>query len=419
MSDSTATLSLEGKDYILPIIVGTEQEKAFDISTIRDVSGYVTLDSGYKNTGATTSKITFLDGELGILRYRGYDIAEVADMADFVETSYLLLYGELPSATQLEQFSQKLKENSDVPPEVAKMLKAMPSSMHPMAQLAAVTLSFSGFFPKDAAKPTDETIITLLAKFPTLVAMVMRNFQGLDFIAPDSTLDYVSNFLYMAFGKKATPAVVDAMDKLLILHGDHEQNCSTSTVRMVGSSNANIYASVSGGLCALWGPLHGGANQAVLEQLEAIEADGGDAMKFVNLAKDKTSGIRLMGFGHRVYKSFDPRAKIIKVACDNVLQELGGSNKKLAIAKQLEAAALSDEYFITRDLYPNVDFYSGLIYNALDFPTEMFTPLFALGRIPGWVAQWKEMKENKEPISRPRQIYMGNSIRTFIKIQDR
>lgn len=419
MSDSTATLSLEGKDYILPIIVGTEQEKAFDISTIRDVSGYVTLDSGYKNTGATTSKITFLDGELGILRYRGYDIAEVADMADFVETSYLLLYGELPSATQLEQFSKKLKENSDVPPEVAKMLKAMPSSMHPMAQLAAVTLSFSGFFPKDAAKPTDETIITLLAKFPTLVAMVMRNFQGLDFIAPDSTLDYVSNFLYMAFGKKATPAVVDAMDKLLILHGDHEQNCSTSTVRMVGSSNANIYASVSGGLCALWGPLHGGANQAVLEQLEAIEADGGDAMKFVNLAKDKTSGIRLMGFGHRVYKSFDPRAKIIKVACDNVLQELGGSNKKLAIAKQLEAAALSDEYFITRDLYPNVDFYSGLIYNALDFPTEMFTPLFALGRIPGWVAQWKEMKENKEPISRPRQIYMGNTLRSFIKIQDR
>ncbi len=419
MSDSTATLSLEGKDYILPIIVGTEQEKAFDISTIRDVSGYVTLDSGYKNTGATTSKITFLDGELGILRYRGYDIAEVADMADFVETSYLLLYGELPSATQLEQFSQKLKENSDVPPEVAKMLKAMPSSMHPMAQLAAVTLSFSGFFPKDAAKPTDENIITLLAKFPTLVAMVMRNFQGLDFIAPDSTLDYVSNFLYMAFGKKATPAVVDAMDKLLILHGDHEQNCSTSTVRMVGSAHTGLFASVSAGISALWGPLHGGANQAVIEMLELIEKDGGDVNKWVAKAKDKNDSFRLMGFGHRVYKNFDPRAKIIKKAADDLLEALGIEDKALDIAMQLEKVALEDEYFIERKLYPNVDFYSGIIYRALGIPTEMFTVMFALGRLPGWIAQWKEMRLKGDPIGRPRQVYQGAQKRDYIDIANR
>jgi citrate synthase len=419
MSDNSAKLILEGKEYILPVIVGTEDEKSFDIGTLRDDSGYVTLDSGYKNTGATTSKITFLDGERGVLRYRGYEIEDLAEYGDFVETTYLLLYGELPNAEQLKDFNNKFKANQDVPSDVLGVIKAMPTGTHPMAQLGAATLALSAKYGKDANKPTEDTFITILAKFPVLVAAVMRNYMGKDYIAPDKDLDFVNNFLYMAFGEKASGIVVDAMDKLLILHADHEQNCSTSSVRMVGSSNTNIYAAVTGGIAALWGPLHGGANQAVLEQLEAIEKDGGDAHKYVALAKDKTSGIRLMGFGHRVYKNFDPRAKIIKVACDNVLDELGGSNMKLSIAKTLEQEALKDDYFKSRNLYPNVDFYSGLIYNALGFPNEMFTPLFALGRIPGWVAQWKEMKENKEPIGRPRQIYMGEKPRAYVSLGDR
>lgn len=419
MAEDKIIISYDGKSSVCPVIVGTENEPAMDIANLRDETGLVTLDFGYKNTGATKSSITFLDGELGILRYRGYEIAELAEKSNFTEVAYLLLYGELPNATQLSDFNAKLQANSDVPQEVASVLKALPKGTHPMAQLGIATLALSGVYAKDAAKATDETVINILAKFPVLTAMVMRNSQGLDFIPNDKSLDYVANFMQMAFGKSSSAVVNEAMDKLLILHADHEQNCSTSTVRMAGSSNANVYASVAAGISALWGPLHGGANQAVLEQLEAIEKDGGDTAKFVAMAKDKTSGFRLMGFGHRVYKNFDPRAKIIKKSCDEVLNDLGITDKKLAIAMELEQAALHDSYFVDRKLYPNVDFYSGIIYNAIGFPTDMFTPLFALGRLPGWVSQWKEMKENKEPIGRPRQIYTGATTRPYKAVSER
>ena len=418
MSENKITITLEGKTTECPVLVGTENEYAINIDKLREDTGFVTLDFGYKNTGATTSKITFLDGELGILRYRGYEIADLAEKSNFTEVAYLLLYGELPNATQLADFNQKLKDNSDVPAEVAAILKALPKGTHPMAQLAAVTVVLSGVY-KDGAKLRDENYINILAKFHVLVAMVIRNSQGLDFVPNDKNLDYVANFLQMAFCKPASNVLIDAMDKLLILHADHEQNCSTSTVRMVGSSNANVYASVSAGISALWGPLHGGANQAVLEQLEAIEKDGGDTAKFVAMAKDKASGFRLMGFGHRVYKNFDPRAKILKKACDEVLEDLGITDKKLTFAVELEQAALNDDYFVSRKLYPNVDFYSGLIYQALGFPTDSFTTLFALGRLPGWVAQWKELKENKEPIGRPRQIYLGATVRPYTELSER
>ncbi len=419
MAEDKIIISYNGQSSECPIVIGTENEPAMDIANLRDETGLVTLDFGYKNTGATKSAITFLDGELGILRYRGYEIAELAEKSNFTEVAYLLLYGELPTSEQLNQFNAKLQSNSDVPAEIATLLKALPKSTHPMAQLAVATLALSGVYAKDAAKVSEETIINILAKFPVLVAMVMRNSQGLDFIPNDKSLDYVSNFMNMAFGKPSSAVVTEAMDKLLILHADHEQNCSTSTVRMAGSSNANVYASVSAGISALWGPLHGGANQAVLEQLEAIEKDGGDTAKFVAMAKDKASGFRLMGFGHRVYKNFDPRAKIIKKSCDEVLGDLGINDKKLTIAMELEQAALHDSYFVERKLYPNVDFYSGIIYNAIGFPTDMFTPLFALGRLPGWVAQWKEMKENKEPIGRPRQVYTGATVRPYSEVAAR
>jgi len=418
MSEEIVNITLGGKTTACPVIVGTENEYAINIDKLRADTGFVTLDFGYKNTGATTSKITFLDGEEGILRYRGYDIAELAEKSNFTEVAYLLLYGELPSSSQIADFNQKLKDQADVPAEVGAMLKAMPKGTHPMAQLAAVTVILSGVY-SDGAKLSDENYINILAKFPVLVAMVIRNSQGLDFIAADKNLDYVSNFLYMTFGKKASDVLVEALDKLLILHADHEQNCSTSTVRMVGSSNANIYASIAAGIGALWGPLHGGANQAVLEQLEAIEKDGGDTAKFVAMAKDKDSGFRLMGFGHRVYKNFDPRARIIKKSSDDVLSDLGVQDKKLTIALELEQAALNDDYFVSRKLYPNVDFYSGIIYNAMGFPTNTFTTLFALGRLPGWVSQWKELKENKEPIGRPRQIYIGANLRPYVELEKR
>lgn len=419
MAEEKIVISYDGKSTECPVIIGTENEPGMDISNLRDDTGLVTLDFGYKNTGATKSAITFLDGELGILRYRGYEIADLAEKANFTEVAYLLLYGELPNKAQLDEFNAKLQSLSDVPEEIGVLLKAMPKGSHPMSLLTAATIALSGVYTKDAAKATEETTLNILAKFPVLVAMVMRATQGLDFIPNDKSLDYLSNFMNMAFGKKPSPAVLEAMDKLLILHADHEQNCSTSTVRMVGSSNANIYASVCGGLGALWGPLHGGANQAVLEQLEQIEKDGGDTGKFVTMAKDKASGFRLMGFGHRVYKNFDPRAKIIKKSTDAVLNDLNINDKKLTIAMELEQAALNDAYFVDRKLYPNVDFYSGIIYNAIGFPTAMFTPLFALGRLPGWVAQWKEMKENKEPIGRPRQIYTGATVRSYPDIDHR
>lgn len=419
MADEKVIITLGGKSTECPVVVGTENEYAIDIDNLRADTGYITLDFGYKNTGATTSAITFLDGELGILRYRGYDIAELAEKANFIEVSFLLLYGELPTQSQLDEFKAKLQVHSDVPPEIAALLKAMPKGTHPMAQLIAANVALSGVYGKDSAKASEETIINILAKFPVLVAMIMRNTQGLDFIPNDKSLDYVDNFLHMAFGKMMSAVVIEALDKLLILHADHEQNCSTSTVRMAGSSNANVYASVSAGISALWGPSHGGANQAVLEQLEAIEKDGGDTAKFVAMAKDKNSGFRLMGFGHRVYKNFDPRAKIIKKSCDEVMDDLGVNDKKLSIALELEQAALHDDYFVSRKLYPNVDFYSGIIYNAIGFPTDMFTALFALGRLPGWVAQWKEMKENKEPIGRPRQIYTGHPLRSYVSVESR
>lgn len=418
MSEEIVNITLGGKTTACPVIVGTENEYAINIDKLRADTEYITLDYGYKNTGATTSKITFLDGELGILRYRGYDIAELAEKSNFTEVAYLLLYGELPTTAQLADFNQKLKDNSDVPTEIAAILKAMPKGTHPMAQLAAVTVVLSGVY-KDGAKLTEENYINILAKFPVIVAMVIRNSQGLDFIPNDKNLDYVANFLQMSFGKPASNVLTDAMDKLLILHADHEQNCSTSTVRMVGSSNANIYASISAGIDALWGPLHGGANQKVLEQLEAIEKDGGDTAKFVAMAKDKESGFRLMGFGHRVYKNFDPRARILKKSADDVLEDLGAAEKKLTIAMELEQAALHDDYFVSRKLYPNVDFYSGIIYNAMKFPTDTFTTLFALGRLPGWISQWKELKENKEPIGRPRQIYMGATLRPYVEVANR
>lgn len=418
MAEDKVTITLDGKTTECPIVVGTENEYAINIDKLRGDTGFITLDTGFKNTGATTSKITFLDGELGILRYRGYDIADLAENATFIEVAYLLLYGELPSPDQLKDFNQKLKDNSDIPAEAAVILKNMPKGTHPMAQLSALTVVLSGVYT-DGAKLTEENFINILAKFPVLVAMVIRNSQGLDYVPSDKNLDYVANFLNMAFGKPASSILIEAMDKLLILHADHEQNCSASTVRMVGSSNVNLYASISAGINALWGPLHGGANQAVLEQLEAIEKDGGDTAKFVAMAKDKNSGFRLMGFGHRVYKNFDPRAKIIKKACDQVLEDLGVTDKKLTIAMELEQAALHDDYFVSRKLYPNVDFYSGIIYQALGFPTDTFTTLFALGRLPGWVSQWKEMKENKEPISRPRQIYTGATLRPYIAVSER
>lgn len=413
MSENTVALVLDGKEIQLPVIVGSENEKALDISRLRDVTGYITLDTGYKNTGATKSSITFLDGEQGILRYRGYDIAELAEHAAFTEVMWLLLHGELPSKEELAGFESSLATKSLLPEGFSEMQKAFPASAHPMAQLASAICMLSGFHKGNLAEVNDENIHTILGNFASVCANIQRHSLGLPFIPSDPSKDYVTNFLTMAFGEEPDSVVVDAMDKLLILHADHEQNCSTSTVRMVGSSMANIYASVTGGITALWGPLHGGANQKVLEMLEAIHADGGNTQKYVAKAKDKDDPFRLMGFGHRVYKNFDPRAKIIKKACDSVLEKLGINDPILDIAKQLEEIALKDEYFIQRNLYPNVDFYSGIIYKAIGFPTGMFTVLFALGRVPGWVSQWKEMREHKEPIGRPRQIYTGHTLRPY------
>jgi citrate synthase len=419
MSENTVSLSLDGKEISLPVVIGTENEKALDIAKLRDETGYITLDTGYKNTGATSSGITFLDGELGILRYRGYDIAELAEKSNFVEVMYLLLNGELPTATELAAFESALSEKSVLPAGFEAVQKALPAQSHPMAQLASAVCMLSGFHDGALAAVTDENINTIIGNFGPLSANIQRHFLGKDFVPTDGGKGFVKNFLTMAFDEEPDEVVVDAMDKLLILHADHEQNCSTSTVRIVGSSHANIYASVTGGITALWGPLHGGANQSVLEMLEAIKADGGDIEKYVAKAKDKNDPFRLMGFGHRVYKNFDPRAKIIKKACDNVLDKLGVQDQSLDIAKKLEEIALSDEYFVSRNLYPNVDFYSGIIYKAIGFPTEMFTVLFALGRVPGWVSHWKEMRLRKEPIGRPRQVYTGATLRSYADLSGR
>ena len=424
-----AQIILDGKTYEFPIIVGSEGEKAIDISKLRDQSGYITLDLGYKNTGATTSAITFLDGEEGILHYRGYPIEQLAEKASFLEVSYLLLYGELPTAKELNDFENQIRYHSLVHEDMKHFFEFFPSNAHPMGILSAMVNSLSTFYPKSqdphrSMHDRMRTVVRLIAKMPTLAAISYKNNLGHPYMYPDNSLGYVENFLYMMYGLptepyKADPVVVDALNKLLILHADHEQNCSASTVRMVGSSQANLYSAVSAGIAALWGPLHGGANQEVIEMLETIRNDGGDIQKWVDKAKDKSDPFRLFGFGHRVYKNFDPRAKIIKKACDDLLKKLGVNDPVLDIAKQLEEIALKDDYFIERKLYPNVDFYSGIIYRAIGIPTRMFTVMFALGRLPGWIAQWKEMVENKEPIGRPRQVYTGPTKRDYVALKDR
>lgn len=419
-----AKLSYGGKDFELPIIEGSENEKAIDIAKLRAQTGLITIDPGFKNTGSTTSSITFLDGEQGILRYRGYRIEDLAEKSSFLEVAYLLIYGALPTQKEYEKFTRDITTHTLVHEDIKKILDGFPSNSHPMGVLSSLICSLTAFYPESLDPNRNEeavnlSIIRLLAKMPTFAAWAYKNEVGHPVNYPDNSLDYCSNFLKMMFALPAEkydvdPVVSKAMDQLLILHADHEQNCSTSTVRIVGSSQASIYASISAGINALWGPLHGGANQAVIEMLEAIKADGGDTKKFLNKAKDKDDPFRLMGFGHRVYKNFDPRARIIKKAADDVLSKLGVNDPVLDIAKELEHAALNDQYFVDRKLYPNVDFYSGIIYRALGIPTDMFTVLFAMGRLPGWIAQWKEMRENGEPIGRPRQVYTGETERDYV-----
>ena len=427
MSDN-ASLEYKGKKYEFPVIEGTENELAIDIKSLRNVSGMITIDPGYKNTGSCESEITYLDGEKGILRYRGYAIEELAEKADFLEVAYLLIFGELPNKQQLDKFYADIKEKSDVDEDVKKIVDSFPTKAHPMGVLSSLTSALTAFNPKSVNVDSEEdmynAIVTIMGKFPILAAWTLRKMKSKPYEYSDSSLGYVENILKLMFKKsseayKPNPIVVNALDRLLILHADHEQNCSTSTVRIVGSSHAGLFASISAGVSALWGPLHGGANQAVIEMLEAIKEDGGDTKKYMAKAKDKDDPFRLMGFGHRVYKNFDPRAKIIKKVADEVLADLGVVDPILEIAKGLEKEALEDDYFVQRKLYPNVDFYSGIIYRALGIPTEMFTVMFALGRLPGWIAQWKEMRLNKEPIGRPRQIYTGKNLRSFKPVDER
>ena len=428
MSDK-AELHYNGNVYQLPIVEGTQNEKALDISRLRGESGLITLDKGFKNTGSTESAITFLNGEEGVLKYRGYSIEELADKSSFVEVSYLLIYGELPTTIQLKSFQEEITNHTLVHEDVKSILDGFPSKSHPMGVLSSLVSSLTAFYPMSldpnrSASEVNGTIIRLLAKLPTLAAWSYKNRMRQPVVYPNNSLDYCSNFLRMMFALpteeyQINPVVAKALDKLLILHADHEQNCSASTVRIVGSSHASLYTSVSAGIAALWGPLHGGANQAVIEMLENIRRDGGDVEKYVARAKDKSDSFRLMGFGHRVYKNFDPRATIIKKAADDVLKELGVDDPVLDIAKKLEEIALNDEYFVARGLYPNVDFYSGIIYRALGIPTDMFTVMFAIGRLPGWIAQWKEMRENNEPIGRPRQVYTGYTSRDYVTIDKR
>ncbi len=423
-----AIIEIDGNKFELPVMVGSENETAIDISKLRDLSGAITYDPGYKNSGVCKSDITFLDGEEGILRYRGYSIEDLADKADFLEVSYLVIFGELPTREQLADFETNIRKYTLVNEEMKNIIDGFPKTAHPMGVLSALTSALTAFNPKvvnvENEKEMYEGICKTMGKFLVLATWTYRKSMGFPLNYYDNTIGYVENFMQLMFKLPtgpyaANPTVVAALDKLFILHADHEQNCSTSTVRMVGSSHAGLFASISAGVSALWGPLHGGANQAVLEMLEAIQKDGGDADKYLAKAKDKNDEFRLMGFGHRVYKNFDPRAKIIKKAADEVLAELGVDDPILAIAKRLEEAALVDPYFVERKLYPNVDFYSGIIYRALGIPTDMFTVLFAIGRLPGWIAQWKEMRVNKEPIGRPRQVYTGHPLRDFVKFEDR
>ena len=408
------------KTYEFPLVKGTENEIAIDIKSLRAETGLITLDPGYKNSGSCKSEITFLDGEKGILRYRGYSIEDLANKSSFLEVVYLLIFGELPTPEQLSKIEDEIREESLVDEDLKAILKSFPKGAHPMGILSSLTSALIAFNPSSVDVNSEaefhEAIIMILAKLPVLVSWTQRRVKGLPLVYSDDSLSYTENIAQMMFKKPnkeyiSNPTIVNALNKLLILHADHEQNCSTSTVRIVGSSHAGLFASISAGISALWGPLHGGANQAVIEMLEQIKMDGGDTKKFMAKAKDKNDPFRLMGFGHRVYKNFDPRAKIIKVAADEVLKELGVNDPILDIAKALEQEALKDPYFVERKLYPNVDFYSGIIYRALGIPTEMFTVMFAMGRLPGWIAQWKEMRLNKEPIGRPRQIYTGHNSR--------
>ena len=428
MSDNKVILNYDGNSYEYPIVESTIGDRGIDISKLRDQTGLITLDLGYKNTGATLSNITYLDGDKGELFYRGYPIEQIAEKSNFTEVMYLLLHGELPTQEQFGQFQKNINNYNYVAEEMKKIIDAFPRSAHPMGVLSTLTSALTAFNPKavnvKSKEDLDHAAEMLIAKFSHLCAWTYRKTLGLPINHGDNSLNYVENFYKMTFRMpnqefELDPVVVDALDKILILHADHEQNCSTSTVRMVGSAQTGLFASISAGVSALWGPLHGGANQAVIEMLEHIEQDSGDVAKYVAKAKDKNDSFRLMGFGHRVYKNFDPRARIIKKATYDVLNKLGIQDKALDIAMQLEKVALEDDYFIERQLYPNVDFYSGIIYRALGIPTEMFTVMFALGRLPGWISQWKEMRLHGDPIGRPRQVYQGAQQRDYVPMENR
>ncbi|MCU1426821.1 MAG: citrate synthase [Actinomycetia bacterium] len=431
MTDERAILRFDGKEIELPIVTGTEGERAIDISKLRATTGLITLDYGYVNTGAVESAITFIDGEAGILRYRGYDIEALADQEQpsFLETAWLLIYGELPTSEQREEFSRTIRHHTLLHEDMKRFYDGFPKDAHPMATLSAVVSALSTFYQdcEDLRDPAqvELAIVRLLAKMPTIAAYSYKKSIGQPLLYPDNSLDLIENFLRMMFALPAepyevSPTIVHALKQLLILHADHEQNCSTSTVRLVGSSDANLFASVAAGIDALWGPLHGGANQAAMEVLEAVRADGGNVEKYVNKAKDPNDPFKLSGFGHRVYKNYDPRARILKGTADRVIAELGKRDELLDIALRLEEVALTDSYFIEKKLYPNVDFYSGLIYRAMGFPTKMFPVLFAIGRLPGWIAHWKEMNESpKTKIGRPRQIYTGHTERKYVPIEQR
>ncbi|HWE22516.1 MAG TPA: citrate synthase [Myxococcales bacterium] len=424
-----ARIVVDGKELEVPVITGTEGERGVDIQNLRAKTGYVTLDPAFMNTASTESAVTFLDGERGILRYRGIPIEELGERSGFVETAYLLIYGNLPTRTELEKFAQLLTRHSMIHEDMRRFFDGYPITAHPMAILSAMVTSLSSYYPYALNAKADEyrdiTIARLMGKLPTIAAFSYKKSIGHPFIYPRNDLDYCANFFHMMFAVPAEPyrpdpTAVRALNLLLVLHADHEQNCSTSTVRIVGSAHTNLFASISAGICALWGPLHGGANQEVVEMLEDIRKKGLSAKQFIDQVKDKKSGIRLMGFGHRVYKNFDPRAKIIKKACDDVLQKLGVRDPMLDLAKELEETALRDSYFVERKLYPNVDFYSGIIYKALGIPTQMFTVMFALGRLPGWIAHWKEMIEDPNTkIGRPRQIYTGRTETHYVPIEKR
>lgn len=424
-----ARLIVEDKEVELPVVVGSEDEKAINIAALRSSTGYITLDDGYVNTGSTTSAITYLDGEKGILRYRGYPIEQIAEHCDFVETSYLLIYGKLPNAQELETFREAIRQHTMLHEDMKSFYNGFPRDAHPMAILSSVVGALSTFY-QDSLDPRDPSqveisIHRLMAKLPTIAAYSYKKSIGQPFNYPRNELSYCENFLQMMFAVPSEayepdPVFVEALNLLLICHADHEQNCSTSTVRMVGSSNANLFASISAGICALWGPLHGGANEACINMLNQIVADGGSVKKYVDKAKDKSDGFRLMGFGHRVYKNFDPRATIIKAAADKLLKRLNLKEPLFEVAQELQDVALNDDYFKERKLYPNVDFYSGIIYRAMGLPTQMFTVLFAIGRLPGWIAHWVEMHQSASTkIGRPRQIYTGPTVRNIEPMSER